>query len=403
MTVRGPRIRESTLRARLSIALALSALALCILAGSAAADGSSLGPAYSVALPPKGVSDATIRDQAAAGATVSSFSATIKSPLDGKTYTYRMVGKNPQVKQTAPVTNVAADVIPVALHFADSGHTFNPNAKDAACLPANQTADSLTLNSPVYKPHAYTWLGHSVGTGQYVDEFQRANFAKFTIAAGAINPGYNVNLSPVTNRPLITINVPTTHGQTVGAGCDGVVGTVDINWFDTVAQAKLKALTASIPATHFPLFLFYNVVLTDGVGGSCCIIGYHSAFANSSAGGAVETYGISDYVTSGLFTNLNDIGAMSHEVAEWMNDPFVNNATPAWGHVGQVSGCQANLEVGDPLSGTTPVSVAMPNGVTYHAQELAFRDWFFRTPSIGLAGKFSNLGHFTHNAGALCT
>jgi hypothetical protein len=390
------------LRTRVTISLALSALALCILAGSAAADGPVLGPARSVALPPQGVSDATIRDQAAAGATVSSFAASIKSPLDGKTYTYRMVGKNPQVKQTTPGTNVATDVIPVALHFLDSGHTFNPNAKaPAACLPANQTADSLTLNSPLFKSHAYTWLGHAMGTGQYVDEFQRANFAKYTVNTGAINPAYHVVLAPVTNHALITVNVPTSAGVTVNAGCDGFFGEMSINFWDSVAQSKLKALAASIPATHFPLFVFYNVVMFDS--GGCCIIGYHSAFTNTSASNAIETYGNSDYVTPGVFTNLNDIGAMSHEVGEWMDDPFVNNATPAWGHIGQVSGCQGNLEVGDPLSGTTPYSIAMPNGVTYHAQELAFRDWFYRTPSVGLAGRFSNLGHFTHNAGALCT
>jgi hypothetical protein len=350
------------------------------------------------------VSDAAIRDQSAAGATVANFAASIKSPINNTTYTYRMVGKNPQVKQTAPVTNIATDIIPVKLTFNDSGHAFNPNATaPAACLKAGQTADSLTLNSPLVKSHAYTWLSHAMGTGQYIDEFQRANFAKFTVNTGAINPGYHVNLAPVTNHALLSVTVGTGAGQTVNAGCDGKLGLLDINAWDAFARTKLKALSASIPPTHFPLFLFYNVVMTDGLGGSCCIIGYHSAFTNTSAANAVETYSTSDYITPGLFTNANDIGALSHEIGEWYDDPFVNNATPAWGHIGQVSGCQGNLEVGDPLSGTTPYAIAMPNGVTYHAQELAFRDWFYRTPSVGLAGRFSApTGKFTHNAGAVC-
>ncbi len=74
---------------------------------------------------------------------------------------------------------------------------------------------------------------------------------------------------------------------------------------------------------------------------------------------------------------------------------------PAWGHVGQVSGCQNNLEVGDPLTGTPAVQVPL-NGFTYHGQELAFFDWFFRTPSNGTAGKYSFEGTFTSAQGT-CT
>ena len=31
-----------------------------------------------------------------------------------------------------------------------------------------------------------------------------------------------------------------------------------------------------------------------------------------------------------------------------MNDPYTNNPTRAWGHIGQVTHCQNNLEVGRP-------------------------------------------------------
>ena len=39
--------------------------------------------------------------------------------------------------------------------------------------------------------------------------------------------------------------------------------------------------------------------------------------------------------------------------------------------------CQANLEVGDPLTGTNIAPITMPKGFTYHLQELAFVSWFF--------------------------
>ena len=82
-----------------------------------------------------------------------------------------------------------------------------------------------------------------------------------------------------------------------------------------------------------------------------------------------------------------------------MDDPFGTNPTAPWGHIGQVSGCQNNLEVGDPLSGT--VFKVPFNGFNYHLQELAFFSWFFRqSPSIGINGWFSNGGTFTTPAKA---
>jgi len=61
-----------------------------------------------------------------------------------------------------------------------------------------------------------------------------------------------------------------------------------------------------------------------------------------------------------------------------MNDPTAANPVPAWGHVGQQSGCQSNLEVADPLTFTDIPTVTMSNGYTYHLQELADFSWFFR-------------------------
>jgi len=77
-----------------------------------------------------------------------------------------------------------------------------------------------------------------------------------------------------------------------------------------------------------------------------------------------------------------------------MDDPFTNNATPPWGHTGQVSGCQANLEVGDPLSGTEFTELGA-NGFTYHVQDLAFVPWFAQAmSSFSVNGWFSFFGTF---------
>jgi hypothetical protein len=106
---------------------------------------------------------------------------------------------------------------------------------------------------------------------------------------------------------------------------------------------------------------------------------------------------VMDFDSSGAFGGTADISPSSHEIAEWANDPLGNNATPLWGGIGQVGGCQGNFEVGDPLSGTLFPSVVL-SGFTYNPQELAFFSWFYGTPSLGSGGKFSNNGKFSGDA-----
>jgi len=360
-----------------------------------------LCPARFTALPLRGVSPSSLAAQIAAGKTVKTWQASITSGLGG-TYSYKMVGKSPLVKHTNATANIGVDVIPVSLKFDDSGKTFNPTKNSSSCLNGSGSAKSLFKASPIFNKHAYTVSGKKIGNVQYEDSFQREEYAKYILASGAINPGYHVNLSPVTFEPKVSVSVRASAGVTDSGGCAGKVGVIDIRaWDSYVRGTLLPSLERSggVKTTQLPVFLFYNVVLSNG--GSCCIIGYHSAF---QASGGIQTYSTTDYIEKQLFQGpLTDLYAASHEVGEWMNDPFVNDATPAWGKIGQVQGCQNNLEVGDPLTGTKAVSVKMSNGVTYHNQELAFRDWFYRTQSVGLNGWFSSRGTFTSNAGSACT
>ncbi len=351
------------------------------------------------AIPMSGVSRATLRAESANATTVATWSSSIVSPLDGHTYGYTMVGNSPMVKESAPTTKVGVDLIPVKLVF--SNGTMDPSKTSAGC--STKTPLALTSASPVFGTHAYVAGTEKIGTHQYLDAFQREEFGQYTLGSGALNPTYNVNLTK-TVRPEITVNVPAADGAifNYGGSC-GNLGELDINWWDPFVQSTLlPSLEAAgtTNVTRLPFFLFSNAVLYQGNRSNCCIIGYHSA-AGVAAG--TQTYGVGDYDTSNLFTGLSDIGAISHEFGEWMNDPFVNNATPAWGHIGQVSGCQGNLEVGDPLSDTS-VTVKMGNGVTYHPQELAFFSWFYRqNPSIGVNGWYSSNGTFTTGAGAVCS
>jgi hypothetical protein len=316
------------------------------------------------------------------------------SVTDGTSrFTYTMVGKNPAVKTATPTTTVQTELVP--LKMVVRGKTFDPTVGNTC---DSTSALSRTVNSPVFKSSAWKFGSTSVGTAQYVDAFRRAEFWNSTKPTG-VNPGYHVTLNPTVLAPM-TINVPNTKATLFRAPC-GSLGAVEINWLDSYLQTKaLPALASSgVKPSTFPFFVVGNVVAFQVAQQKveCCILGYHSAM-NTSKG--IQTYGIADYETSGAFgSNARDIEPASHEVAEWMDDPTTENPTKPWGNIGQVTGCQSNLEVGDPLSGT---GISRTIGtMTYHVQELAFFSWFYHSkPSLGVNGWFSNNGTFKTSAAA---
>jgi hypothetical protein len=327
--------------------------------------------------------DVTVNPLATAGvATLPLWSAT-----DGG-YTYQMVGVNPMISGNNLTTTVVANVVPVIVKFAD-GTTFDPTVK-SSCV--TQAPTSLVASSPIFNNIAYAPGGTNVGTSQYLDNYQRANFWKYTSATG-INPNYHILLS-ASPAAAVTLTVPSASGSTVAAPCVRM-GQIDLNYFDKWAQATIPTLGGQgvLPST-VPVLLMSNVVLTTSALNGCCVLGYHSAFNNPNYSSALQTYAMADFDTTGNFSGTQDIAPLSHEIVEWLDDPTALNQTPAWGHTGQVTGCQTNLEPADPLTGYT-YTVTMSNAYTYHLQELAFLSWFYRdNPSIGVNGWYSSLGTF---------
>jgi hypothetical protein len=169
------------------------------------------------------------------------------------------------------------------------------------------------------------------------------------------------------------------------------IAVVNINTID--AQLQNYITSHGLNAGQFPFFLTYNAVIAAAAANNlnnCCILGYHNALGSPG-----QTYGIGEFEgrNQTVFSGVADIAAPSHEVNEWVNDPSGANPTPAWGNIGQVGGCQGNLEDGDPLSGTLMPTVTL-NGFTYHLQELAYFSWFYGGTSLGTGGKFSSNGTF---------
>jgi hypothetical protein len=347
------------------------------------------------------VSAEELEGQAAVGATIPLWSATVKSL--GRTYKYKMVGKNPQIKLSNPKTKVPFVIVPIKFIFAN-GDVFDPAAPDPTCSPAGRPL-RLFLESPILKDRTYvTGDGAKVTTGQFPDLFQFANFFKFTGAPGGINPHFSFALEPRVLRAQ-PILVPADVGKVAPANC-GNVGLINFSdWVKFVQTELFRELRSSLKPTTIPLFLFYNVFMcASGASGGCGIGGFHAAFLNRNYGKAFQTYAVSIYDTTELFPTVSaDVSDASHEVDELQDDPDGRNPTPAWGHVGQdPNSCQNNLEVGDPLVGTL-IGIPMSNGFTYHVQDLAFLSWFYRqSPSIGLGGVYSLFATFTTSAGPIC-
>ncbi|HEY7993460.1 MAG TPA: hypothetical protein VID24_04585 [Candidatus Eremiobacteraceae bacterium] len=354
------------------------ALALC--SQSATAGQRYYGtPVYVTGIPDH-VNFATLREQAQAGSTVPFFQNTVMSPLDGHTYTFQIIGSDP----TLAPASTTVQYVPVVLvvHFSN-GVVLDPR------MPG--CSDTVSVKSRFFKSPLFTNAnlvsnGINVGNTQIIDAFQRAEF--WSLVGGT---GYHMLLAPAKAIKVVNITAPA-GSTTAGGACTGLnhdLGEIPFGSWDSIMRTEA---TKFATPTELPVIMAYNIVLTSG---GCCIIGYHNAFGT---GTGTQTYAYGAYTDPGIFSpGLQDIHAYTHELGEWANDPFVNNATPAWGHVGQVGGCQNNLEVGDPLTGT-PFLVTK-NGFTYHPQELAFFDWFFRTPSKGTAAKYSFEGRFTTTQG----
>jgi hypothetical protein len=337
-------------------------------------------------------SDVTPAQAARAAAATGSFGQfTATANSGGTSYTYVMAGKKPSKKVTNPSSTIKFELVPLIMKFS-SGATWDPTQADSC----DSGASPLTRveNSPLIVKQNWTWGGTSIGNGQVTDAFQRAEFWKYTSPTG-INPSYNVNLSWTTASP-ITVNVPDADAAAAAIGCgNGLLGAANFSWLASDLQSTVIPSLGIGPST-VPIFLLHNFVEYQGTTATCCTLGYHSAYGTSAG---IQTYGVAMYDNSGAFSGSADISALSHEVAEWQNDPYGTNPTPAWGNIGQVSGCQGNLEVGDPLSGTTFTDTV--GGFTYHPQELAFASWFYhQSPSLGVNGWYSDQGTFQAPAAA---
>src|SRR3569832_1873165 len=255
--------------------------------------------------------------------------------LTGKTVNYVMVGTNPATTNTS--STVPVYIIPIKMVYGrlNGNMTFDPVGH---VLPNGRNIVQNITASPLFNNLNFTQGGTNLGTTQYIDAYQRGNFWSSVVT----NSGYHVLLGSPTVLSEQTINVSTLLGWV-------------LFFLSGFAQINPGVL---------PIFVTYDIYLTQT--GSCCIGGYHSANGTNPGG---QTYSYATYVDSaGAFSQ--DDSALSHEIGEWMDDPFVNNTVNSTDN--------SLMENGDPLEGNANYGGFhyTLNGFTYNLQSLKNNDNF---------------------------
>jgi hypothetical protein len=301
----------------------------------------------------------------------------------GLTYRYTMVGTDP--KRGPATTIIPTVLIPLRLVF---GNGFVSDA--STDLIDGRTAIDGIVNSPIFKGHDFTVGGISVGNTQYGDAFQRANFWD------SMSGHYHVLLGQPAVAPAFEVHVP---DNLVVFVTDPVTGSpVPLVDFSVLDQATLDALQAAgVSPRELPIVVWGHVF---GSGGE----GFHAA---GEVPGGVQTFIATTYHPGhslGILNDYQDVFILSHEVLEWMNDPFNDNFTPGSDIPGfdsphclsdSLSGDR--LEVADVLQPLLDADVAVTTGAgTYHLTDGAFLDYFTRAShSRSAGGRYSFFGTAT--------
>ncbi len=288
---------------------------------------------------------------------------------------------------------------------------LNPAVADPVCIAGtNNVPVKLVEQSPLFKPASFSFGGTNMGTGQYIDAFQRANFWN----AG---PGNRDNdhllLDPVRTLPPIVIHVPAAYGLALTSGdilgppafC-APLGIVDITWFDNYLRSQVipELSKQGLNPKTFPIFLTYNTFWSPSLVQPILYASYHSVTGKTIP---VQTYAVAEFDSSTFFYTggLEDVSSLARAVADWVNNPFSisGNATPLWQFVPPSATCAYFFNTPAPLyEGQEIPPLVMPNGFTYHLPELAFFSWFFGGQSLGVNGWYSNNNTLKTDAGPPC-
>jgi hypothetical protein len=330
--------------------------------------------------------NAATKQQATRIVSVPTFSSSFT--FQGTVFPFTMVGNPPQAGGT---TEIPTSYVPISFFF-DEFVDANGN---------NIVIDASALTHTLVESPEFDRFTYTTGNTQFTDAVQRAEFFNLIKHKDGDDSWHTLFNDPRMLIP-VTVEVPVGSSVVFGLPDGSVVALIDINFLSSQLNTLLQ--TEGVRVTEVPIFLTHNAVYGDFLANQpqdCCIGGFHTAFESNQVGNKifVQTFAfatwldpdVSDFVF-GDPTIFADIQALSHEIGELTNDPFVNNIVPNYQLPGAPAGaCQNVLEVGDVIENLPnpdfPVTI---NGFTYHPQNLGLLQWFEgQTPSTAIGGAYS--------------
>src|SRR5258708_5276912 len=294
--------------------------------------------------------------------------------VDDKRFPFVMVGN---AGQAGGMVRVKTQMIAISMFF----EGYVDNAGDPIILDVSRVVPQIA-KSPNFQQSSYR-----TGFTQFGDAVQRAEFFR------TMQPGWHTLLRPPEMLKPITIYVPRGFANLYRIPNGKVFAVVDTAFF--ISHLNTIIQTEDLDSSALPIALTTNVLLAPGGKiQTCCVLGFHTAFDTGVRGDnvQVQTFVWASWVDAGIFGGtLADVTPLSHEIQEWMNNPFGVNVVPAWSFPNGTGGCQDNLETGDPIAvfanSGSPVTI---DGFTYHPQSHALLQWFRRNEqSDAVDGVFS--------------
>jgi hypothetical protein len=324
------------------------------------------------------------------------FYSTNYTSLGGKQIPFNIVGSNPA--NGAATTTIATFIVPIKVVFATPAAKLLPGTLNGF-LDGTEPV-SATQNSPIFLDADYTVGGTDLGITQYGDALQRGEFHNIP----GFSQDYHVLLGTPTVMPTQTVTVTDpTQGNLYKLKSGTLLGVVASG----VLESQVIIPTVRDPHTlssTLPIFLTDNVFeSSDGTINTCCVLGYHNSQVPPAT--TAKTLIYAAHTEKGTFRGdvILDVQALSHEVAEWLNDPFVGalkvgfvNLIPPAVLPGTGGACIINFETGDPLEAPPAVFTQTTSGTTYHLQDEVFLPWYLHSsPSFSVNGQFSFQNTFT--------
>lgn len=326
--------------------------------------------------------------------------------LGSKFLPFNIVGTDPSLGTAT--TSVGTFIVPLKIVY-DTQGGFSLDG-------TNQ--EGPTVASPIFQTADFVSGGVDIGTTQYGDAIQRSEWWG---VSGFDQGGYHVLLGQPALMATQTLHVTCASGPGT-AGCQGVayqlsggtlIGVVRstvldkfinglVSQFRTVGLLDANGNLQVLNASQLPIFLTDSVYEgSNGTINTCCILGYHNSQGPPAA--TAQTWIYAGWTRNNTFRNnvILDVQALSHEVSEWLNDPFVGSFRVGFLNIvapyvlpGQGGACQVNFETGDVLEAPPIVFTEMTSGTTYHLQDEAYIWYFLQGPSFAANGEYSYLGTF---------